>query len=120
MRTQLTKETISSHHEATNKPYEFSQASCVLAGLGCGLFAGAAASVSHDLTELASIGAEVVRIAFRMGVHVYEASSLLEAPQASAVGDDDQEPDSWAFVIPGTSADLVQEEIDAYNKNSVR
>lgn len=61
-----------------------------------------------------------MRIAFRMGVHVYEASSLLEAPQSIGVGDDDQEVESWAYVIPGTSAELVQEEIDAYNKNSVR
>lgn len=51
-----------------------------------------------------------------MGIHVYEASSLLEAPQSGAA---DDEADSWAFVIPGVTLEVVQAEVDAYNTKTV-
>lgn len=99
-----------------DEAYKFANGNTILSGLGCGLLAGAAVAASATLTDLAYNGAQVVRVAFRMGVHVYEVSSLLEAPQ---YGSADHEADSWAFVIPGVTLEVVQAEVDAYNKTTV-
>lgn len=69
--------------------------------------------MSPTLTDLAAASAQVVRVAFRLRIHVYEMSSLLEAPQG------DHPADSWAYVIPDMSADAVQAELDAFNKKTV-
>ena len=84
-----------------------------MAGLGCGLLSAAAVAVSPTLADLAVAGAQIIRIAFRLGIHVYEISSLLEAPRADA------DAESWAYVVPGVSAETVQAEIDAYNQKTV-
>lgn len=101
------------HHEIGNTSYEFGKPGTTLTGLGCGLLAAAAVAVSPTLTDLAAAGAQVARIAFRLGIHVYEMSSLLEASQ----GDGDFE--SWAYVVPGLSAEAVQAELDTYNQKTV-
>jgi asperthecin polyketide synthase len=93
--------------------YEFDKPGTTLAGLGCGLLAASAVAVSPTLADLAVAGAQSIRIAFRLGIHVYEISSLLEAPLA------DPESESWAYVVPGLSADVVQAEIDNYNQRTV-
>ena len=84
-----------------------------MTALGCGLLSAAAVAVSPTLADLATAAAEVVRIAFRLGVHVYEVSSLLEAPETAG------DAESWAYVIPGVKAETVQAEIDTYNRESV-
>lgn len=82
--------------------------------MGCGLFGAAAVAVSPTLDYFATVAApQVIRVAFRLGIHVYEVSSLLETPAAKG------DPESWAYVIPGVQADVVQAEIDAFNKNTV-
>jgi monodictyphenone polyketide synthase len=75
-----------------------------LAGLGCGILSAAAAAVSPTLADLAVAGTQIIRIAFRVGVYVYEVSSMLEAPSADA------DAESWAYVIPGLAAETVQAE----------
>ncbi|KAK7754177.1 Type I Iterative PKS [Diatrype stigma] len=103
---------ILAHCEVEAKPYDFAKTSTALTGLGCGLLAAAAVAVSQTLADLAMNGAEAVRIAFRLGIHVYETSSLLEAPEGSA------DAESWAYVVPGVSAETVQAELDEYNKKT--
>ena len=109
----LTQTAPPSHHEVDSVAYPFAKPGTTLAALGCGLLAAAAVAVSPTLADLATAAADVVRIAFRLGVHVYEVSSLLEAP--AAAGD----AESWAYVIPGVTAETVQAEIDTYNRESV-
>ncbi|KAK8109286.1 non-reducing polyketide synthase nscA [Apiospora sp. TS-2023a] len=104
---------ITAYHESANVPYEFAKTGTTIAAMGCGLFGGAAVAVSPTLDYLATVAApQVIRSAFRLGIHVYEVSSLLEAPAAKG------DPESWAYVIPGVQADVVQAEIDAFNKNT--
>lgn len=80
-------------------------------GLGVGLLSAAAASVSLNVADLAIAGAHIVRASFRLGIHVYNISEQLEAP------DGDGNP--WAFVIPGLTAEVVQAELDRYNRDTV-
>jgi len=82
--------------------------------LSIGLLAAAAVSVSSTLSELALTGAESVRVAFRLGVHVDGVSQSLEAHEA------DGNLDSWAYVVTGVSKEEVQKEIDQYNAETVR
>lgn len=109
----LIQDIHTSHCEAETNPYDFAKTGTTLTGLGCGLLAAAAVAVSPTLADLAVNGAVAVRIAFRLGIHVYETSSLLEAPEGSA------DAESWAYVIPGVSAETVQAELDEYNKKTV-
>ncbi|KAF2111953.1 putative polyketide synthase [Lophiotrema nucula] len=85
----------------------------VLAGLGIGLLSAAAVSISPTLIDTPSAGAEVIRIAFRIGVLVDRVSEHLQPrpPPGSGPGD------SWAYVIPDVSADEVQNELDTVHAN---
>ncbi|TKW55861.1 Conidial yellow pigment biosynthesis polyketide synthase [Colletotrichum tanaceti] len=100
------------HHEISSTPFEFGPRSApgppTLAGLGVGLLSAAAVAAAPDLATLGSTGAQAVRVAFRLGIHVYDTSEQLEPPQTDA-------GDPWAFVVPGLSADDVQAELDEYN-----
>lgn len=83
-------------------------------GLGTGLLATAAVSLAPTLAELPSVAAEVVRIAFRLGVHVDGVSENLEPRDPSATS-----PDTWAAVIPGISPDDVHRELEAHREKEV-
>jgi hypothetical protein len=87
----------------------------VLAGLGTGLLSTAAISLSPTLNDLPLAGAEVVRIAFRLGVLVDRVSEHLQ-PRAPA---DSGPGDSWAYVVPDVSADEVQRELEAIHTKEV-
>ncbi|KAJ0107113.1 polyketide [Diaporthe amygdali] len=82
-----------------------------LTGLGTGLLATAAVSIAPTLAELPWVAAEVVRVAFRLGVHVDGVSENLEPRDLSG-----GTPDTWAAVIPGISPDDVQRELEAYRQ----
>ncbi|KAF2993492.1 putative PKS-like protein biosynthetic cluster [Curvularia kusanoi] len=100
---------ILGHHEVEQVPYQFDQ-NTTLFGLGVGLLSAAAASVSLNVADLAIAGAHIVRASFRLGIHVYNISEQLEAPNG------DGHP--WAFVIPGLTAEVVQAELDRYNRDT--
>lgn len=105
---------LTSYHEIANVPYEFAKTDTTLAAIGCGLLGATAVAVSPTLDHLATVATpQVVRVAFRLGIHVYEVSSLLEAPVIKGGAE------SWAYVIPGVQADTVQAEIGTYNKMTV-
>lgn len=76
--------------------------------------ATAAVSLAPTLAELPSVAAEVVRIAFRLGVHVDEVSENLEPRDLSGAS-----PDTWAAVIPGISPDDVKRELEAHREKEV-
>jgi monodictyphenone polyketide synthase len=81
--------------------------------LGIGLLATAAVSLSPTLADLPFAGAEVVRIAFRLGVLVNEVSENLEPRNQAEL------PESWASVVPDVAVEDVQAELDAIHAREV-
>ncbi|MCJ1247985.1 Atrochrysone carboxylic acid synthase Agnpks1 [Trapelia coarctata] len=86
---------------------DFDFANTCLAGLGIGLLASAAVSLSPTLENIPLAGAEVVRIAFRLGLLVAEVSQNLEARDLTS------SPESWAYVVHDVAPDDAQKELDA-------
>ncbi|RMZ83864.1 hypothetical protein DV737_g1487, partial [Chaetothyriales sp. CBS 132003] len=69
-------------------------------------------TVSPSLLDLVTHGAESARITFIFCAHVGRVSQLLETlPPAEAA----KSPVSWASVVTGLSAEVVQEELDHFN-----
>ncbi|KAF1957831.1 putative polyketide synthase [Byssothecium circinans] len=85
--------------------YNFDNTS--LAGLGIGLLASTAVSLSSTLADLPLAGADAVRLTFRLGIHVQSVSENLEARDLSDT------PDTWAYVVHNVDPDAAQEELDA-------
>jgi len=101
-----------SHHEDNpSETYNYQNAETCLAGLGTGLLSTVAVSLAPTLADLPLTGAEVVRIAFRLGVVVDEVSRNLQPVSA-----DGGHSDSWAYVVPEVSVEEVQAELDAIHK----
>ncbi|KAF5863302.1 hypothetical protein ETB97_010300 [Aspergillus alliaceus] len=103
---------IIGHYEGQNIEYDLTAESTVLAGLSIGLLAGAAVSLSKSLQDLASTGAESVRVAFRLGIYIDEISRTVEVRDPAAP------PQSWAYVVTGLSVEEAQQEIDQYNADT--
>ncbi|PHH89547.1 hypothetical protein CDD83_5806 [Cordyceps sp. RAO-2017] len=83
-----------------------------LAGLGIGLLASTAVALSKTTAGLPLAGADAVRLAFRLGVHVKNVSENLETGEAS------ERPDTWAYVVHDADLDTVRKELDALHKRS--
>ena len=77
--------------------------------------ATAAVSLSLTLADLPAAGAEVVRLAFRLGVLVDEVSQNLQPRDMT----NQSGLDSWAYVIPDVAAEDVQKELDAIHAMEV-
>lgn len=77
-----------------------------LTALGVGLLAGAAVSISPNVATLPLHGADAVRLAFRMGIHVQAVSQQIEARDLSTT------PDTWAYVVTNVDPDQAQNELD--------
>lgn len=75
--------------------------------------ASAAVSLSPTLADIPLAGAEVVRVAFRLGILVDEVSQNLEPRDLTS------SPDTWACVVPEVAADDVQKELDAIHTRDV-
>jgi hypothetical protein len=86
---------------------DFDFANTCLAGLGIGLLASAAVSLSPTLGDIPLAGAEVVRIAFRLGLLVAEVSQNLEARDLTS------SPETWAYVVHDVAPYDAQKELDA-------
>ncbi|KAL9079974.1 MAG: hypothetical protein Q9157_001171 [Trypethelium eluteriae] len=93
---------------AESHPEELSEfANTCLAGLGVGLLASTAVSLSSTLADLPLAGADAVRLAFRMGIHVLSVSENLEARDLS------ESPDTWAYVVHNVDPIAAQKELDS-------
>ena len=82
-------------------------ANTCLAGLGVGLLASTAVALSSTAAELPWAGADVVRLAFRMGIHVQGVSENLEPRDLT------ESPDTWAYVVHNVDPTAAQNELDA-------
>lgn len=96
--------------------YHSSSIDTCLAGLGTGLLATAAGSLSSTSADMPLRGAEVVRLAFRLGVLVDEVSQNLQPRQKLEAGPGN----SWAYVVPDVTADEVQRGFDAIHTAEMR
>ncbi len=104
------------YHESTfEETYDYHQADACLAGLGTGLLSTAAVSLSPTLADIPLAGAEVIRIAFRLGVLVDEVSRNLQPRSV-----DWSHGDSWAYVVQDSAEEVVQSELDAIQVAEVR
>ncbi|KAF4206983.1 hypothetical protein CNMCM8927_004078 [Aspergillus lentulus] len=102
--------TFIGYYETSRNEYAFESAHTYLTGLGLGLLTSTAVSLSPTLADLPLAGAEVVRVAFRLGVLVADVSQNLEP--ADAAGD----RGSWAYVIPNITPSEAEEELTAIHK----
>ncbi|THC93448.1 hypothetical protein EYZ11_007067 [Aspergillus tanneri] len=102
--------TLIRYYEISSGGYDLPLGNTYLAGLGIGLLATAAVSLSQVLTDLPIAGAEVVRVAFRLGVVVDEISQNLEQR------DPNSSPETWASVVTGVAVEDVQAELDSIHK----
>ncbi len=71
-----------------------------------------AVSLSASLDDVVVSGVEVLRIAFRLGVHVSDVSKDLET-------NDTETLDSWAYVVYGLTAGEAQKELDIIHTRDV-
>ncbi|KUJ13605.1 ketoacyl-synt-domain-containing protein [Mollisia scopiformis] len=101
--------TFIGYYENHPDEFYFDSVNTSLAGLGIGLLATAAVSLSATLADIPIAGAEVVRIAFRLGILVDEVSQNLQPRDLT----DKSSPDMWAYVIPDVQPDVVQKELDS-------
>ncbi|KAH2544610.1 hypothetical protein KXW97_001873 [Aspergillus fumigatus] len=97
--------TFIGYYEDSPNEYTFDSANTYLTGLGLGLLASTAVSLSPTLADLPLAGAEVVRVAFRLGVLVADVSQNLQPADATG------ERDSWAYVIPNVAPKEAEEEL---------
>ncbi|CAI7654954.1 unnamed protein product [Penicillium glandicola] len=99
-------------YEATGKKYDIPETGTIISGLSVGILSAAAVAVSNNLSDLANYGVESVRTAFRMGIRVDHVSQSLEAREPEGP------PKSWAYVVSGVSAEVIQQELDCFNKET--
>jgi monodictyphenone polyketide synthase len=99
--------TFIGHYETSPNEYAFDSAHTYLTGLGLGLLASTVVSLSPTLADLPLAGAEVVRVAFRLGVLVADVSQNLQPTDATG------DRGSWAYVIPNVALKEAEEELTA-------
>lgn len=97
------------YYEDGNDNYDFHSVDACLAGLGAGLLMTAAVSLAPTLGDIPIIGAEVIRVAFRLVVLVDQVSQNLQPKPVEGTGD------SWAYIVPGVGAEDAQKELDAFH-----
>ncbi|KAI9819844.1 MAG: Type I Iterative PKS [Pycnora praestabilis] len=95
------------YFEECPNEYTFEASNSCVMGMGMGLLASTAISLSPNLPDIPLAGAEVVRIAFRLGILVDEISQNLEPREEGST------PGTWAYVITEVTEALVQKELDA-------
>jgi monodictyphenone polyketide synthase len=98
---------IAVHSYAEDHPDELIdfENTCI-SGLGLGLLASSAVSLSASRSDLPLAGADVVRLAFRLGIHVQGVSENLEVRDLS------ETPDTWAYIVHDVDPSAVQKALD--------
>lgn len=77
-----------------------------------GLLAATALSSSGVVSDLAVVGAEIVRIAFRVGYHVTQIGEIVEQPS-------DLGPKAWSRAYLNINESAALAELDHLNKRQV-
>lgn len=107
-----------SYHESHPEGHEVETESVtILGGLGIGLLCTTAVSLAPSLTDVPLTGAQVARLAWRLGLLVDSVSQNLQP--RDLIPDGSSSPDSWAYVLPGREAGQIQRELDTSMGNQV-
>ncbi|KUJ11670.1 putative polyketide synthase [Mollisia scopiformis] len=85
-----------------------------LAGLGVGLLTATAVALSSTIADIPLAGADAVRLAFRLGIHVQGISENLEGRELS------ESPDTWAYVVHNVDPVAAQEELDIMHSKEMK
>ncbi|KAJ5810983.1 polyketide synthase [Penicillium robsamsonii] len=97
------------YYESHPEQYAFSHSTTCFTGIGVSLLAAAAVAASPALSELPKLGAEAIRIAFRMGVLVHEKSQCIESQEPGS------EPLRWAAAVMDLDEETVRKELETFN-----
>lgn len=89
------------------RPEKHSLTKFSVCGLGIGLLASTAISLSSNVSDLALASADAVVLAFRLGVLVFGVSEDLEARDLS------EKPETWAYVVHNVDLIAAQKELDS-------
>ena len=80
-----------------------------LSALGVGLITSTAVALSSNTADLPLAGADAVRLAFRMGIHVQSVLDILEPRDLT------EKPETWAYVVHNVDPTEAEHELEAYN-----
>lgn len=101
------------HYESRPDEFVFRRDTSLFTGLGLGFLAATAIVASPSLCSVPVTVAEVVRMAMRTGLLIYQRSQDLE-PQSL-----DGALESWTSIVKGMGEVAVREGIDEYNSSTV-
>lgn len=101
------------NYESRAHEFGFDAQSSVFTGLGLGFLAATAIVASPSLLDLPITAAEVIRIAMRAGILLYQKSQDLE-PQPL-----DGPLESWTTVVRGLEEKTVRGELEMFNMSTV-
>ncbi|KAL4946607.1 hypothetical protein BDV06DRAFT_218074 [Aspergillus oleicola] len=99
-------------YESRPHAFRFTRGDTVFTGLGLGFLAATAIVASPSLSDVPETAAEIMRIAIRTGIVIYQRAQDLE-PQSF-----DAPLQSWTTVIKGLDEETVQRELDNFNKST--
>ncbi|KAH6640304.1 putative polyketide synthase [Chaetomium tenue] len=102
---------IGYYENNVEETYDYHHADASILGLGTGLLTTVAVALSPTLADVAEVGAEAVRVSFRIGVLMDEVSQNLH-PRPS----DGSQGGSWAYVVQDITVEEAQSELDAFHK----
>ncbi|RAK88250.1 ketoacyl-synt-domain-containing protein, partial [Aspergillus costaricaensis CBS 115574] len=96
-----------------SRPHEFifDAQGALFTGLGLGSLAATAVVASRSLLDVPTTAAEVIRIAMRSGILLYQKSQDLEQLPL------DSSRESWTTVVRGLDEKTVQEELEMFNRS---
>jgi len=83
-----------------------------LVGLSTGLLAATAITCAPSLSTLISIAADIVRVAFRLGLYISDMAAQLDV-----VGDSSK---SWTYTIPDITQESVVSILGTFHQSRVR
>ncbi|KAL5337249.1 hypothetical protein BJX70DRAFT_250953 [Aspergillus crustosus] len=98
--------------EERPQDFSFTKVNSVFTGLGLGFLSAAAIVASPSLTDVPETAADMIRIAMRIGLVVYQTSQDLEPHHPGAP------LQSWTTLVKGLGEETVQRELDTFNKSS--
>lgn len=104
---------LNRHYESRPDEFVFRRDTSLFTGLGLGFLAATAIVASPSLCSVPVTVAEVVRMAMRTGLLIYQRSQDLE-PQSL-----DGALESWTSIVKGMGEVAVREGIDEYNSSTV-
>lgn len=74
-------------------------------GVCQGALPGAVAAVARDTSQIISLGVEVLKVVFRLGIHLVRRSKAVEDSDAS-----------WVIAVLGLDPTELQRRLDAFNE----